>query len=93
MKPTKQSKGLGLSALALSKELIMEERKTNHKQFTFTDKEEVTQEECKAPIIVNLESQSTSDTKRLDEFEFEDEILLKPPKRRDASTNVLNFAS
>ena len=93
MKPTKKSKGLGLSALALSKELIMEEKKISHQLFTFTDKEEVTQEECKTPITVNLESQSTSDTKRLDEFEFEDEILLKPPKRRDASTNVLNFAS
>ena len=72
-----------LNALALCKELIMEEKKTVPQQFTY--KSEVA-DQIEQPLEIPIVSQPT---KPAEECKFEDDDMpVFKPKRRDASTNV-----
>jgi hypothetical protein len=77
----------GLSALDINKELILQEKSQNQQTFTFT-KEQPTEQ----PPVTLFQTSSTSDSKKLeDEDPFADEEIVKKPKRRDASANLLAF--
>ena len=85
----KSSRFLCVDALALSKELISEEKKTSSTNlFTFNKEIEKKEEpiEISKPKQQMIETQSTS----IDD-EWSDYQNIKKPKRRDATTNVLNF--
>jgi hypothetical protein len=88
MSNSKKTTPSSISALALNQELISEEKKTTHQQFTFTK-----DEESKEPpdiALKSFEKQSTADTKTADDDLYDDPSFVKP-KRRDATTNVLSF--
>jgi hypothetical protein len=87
MKSTCPKKSLGLSALDINKEFILQEKSQNQLTFTFTKEQSPT---SKTPIYTQFESQSTSDSKKLeDDDTINEEPSFKKPKRRDASSNLL----
>lgn len=87
MKSTCPKKLVGLSALDINKELILQEKSQNQQTFTFTKEQSPT---SKIPIYTQFESQSTSDSKKLEDDDPScDDSTFKKPKRRDASSNLL----
>ncbi len=86
MKSNCPKKSLGLSALDINKELILQEKSQNQQTFTFTKEQSPT---SKTPIYTQFESQSTSDSKKLEDDDPNDDPTFKKPKRRDASSNLL----